>query len=345
MRWSYNLERSQSVALWLFAIAFLVFAMVVVGGTTRLTGSGLSITQWRPIAGAIPPLSEHGWLAEFARYRRIPQYQFVNRGMTLSQFKFIYWWEWTHRLLGRLIGVVFFLPMIAFLILKRIPRRLIWRCWVLLALGALQGLVGWWMVASGLEARVAVAPERLASHLGLALILYGFTVWTGFEAWSGRARQGSALPPQWSAWAGVIVVVIFGQILLGALVAGNHAGLVDNDWPLMGGRVFPVDYVQHGLAHTLLHSQPAVQFNHRIGAYLIAMIVLGFALAAARARVLPSSVKTAAGWLVGAVLVQVVLGIVTLRLYAPLGLSLAHQVWAVVLLTSALTLAWRVRRV
>ena len=344
MRWSYNLERSQSVALWLFAIAALVFAMVVVGGTTRLTGSGLSITQWRPIAGAVPPLSEHGWLAEFAKYQRIPQYQFVNRGMTLAQFKFIYWWEWTHRLLGRLIGIVFFAPLIVFLIRKRIPRRLIWRCWVLLARGGLQGLVGGWLVASGLEARVSVAPERLASHLGLALILYGFAVWTGMEAWSGRARGGFALTPRWSAWAGVLVGLIFFQILLGALVAGNRAGLVDNDWPLMGGRVFPVDYAQRSFAHTLLHSQAAVQFNHRLGAYLISALVIGFAAAAMRARDLPSSVKTAAGLLVGAVAVQVVLGIVTLRLYAPLGLSLAHQVWAVVLLTSALTLAWRIRR-
>ena len=158
MRWSYNLERSRSVATWLFGVAALVVAMVLVGGATRLTGSGLSITQWKPVTGVLPPLSAHAWQAEFARYRQIPQYRLLNVGMTLKEFKFIDGWEWSRRLLGRLIGVVFFAPMVVFLFLKKIPRRLVWRCWLLLALGALQGLIGWWMVASGLEARVSVAP-------------------------------------------------------------------------------------------------------------------------------------------------------------------------------------------
>src|ERR1700760_3342628 len=161
-------DRSRPVAIWLFATAFLVLCMVVVGGATRLTGSGLSITEWKPVTGVIPPLSQHGWMDEFQKYQRIPQYQFVNRGMTLAAFKGIYWWEWTHRLLGRLLGVVFALPLIVFVVLRRLPRRLIWRVVVLFFLGGLQGLVGWWMVKSGLEARVTVAPERLATHLGLA---------------------------------------------------------------------------------------------------------------------------------------------------------------------------------
>ena len=183
MRWSYNLERSQAVAIWLFAIAALIVAIVIVGGATRLTGSGLSITEWAPIKGVLPPLSQAAWQAEFARYQRIPQFIYVNKGMTLPAFQSIYWWEWSHRLLGRLIGVVFAVPLFIFLVTRTIPRRLIWRCVIILLLGGLQGLVGWWMVASGLEGRVTVAPERLATHLGLALVLFAACVWTGLEAW------------------------------------------------------------------------------------------------------------------------------------------------------------------
>ena len=153
-------DRSRPVAIWLFCVAALVLAMVVVGGATRLTGSGLSITEWKPISGVIPPLNHGAWVAEFKNYQRIPQYQFVNRGMSLEAFKAIFWWEWAHRLLGRMIGLVFFAPFVVFLVLRQLPPRLIWRCVVLFALGGLQGLVGWWMVASGLEGRVSVEIGR-----------------------------------------------------------------------------------------------------------------------------------------------------------------------------------------
>src|SRR5579871_4962208 len=184
--------RSQAVALWLIGVALIVFCMVVVGGTTRLTGSGLSITEWKPVSGVLPPLSQADWVRDFALYRATPQYREVNAGMTLAQFQTIFWWEWTHRLLGRLVGAVFAIPFAIFLVRRSMPARLIWRCAVLLALGALQGLVGWWMVQSGLENRVSVAPERLATHLGLALVLYGALIWTAMEAWSGQARSGVA---------------------------------------------------------------------------------------------------------------------------------------------------------
>ena len=180
-------DRSRPVAIWLFAVAVLVFGMVVVGGATRLTDSGLSITQWKPIMGALPPMSEAAWQANFALYKQIPQYKLVNAGMTLEAYKGIFWWEWAHRLLGRLIGVVFALPFVFFLIRRMIPRRLILRCAVMLLLGGLQGLVGWWMVSSGLSERVSVAPERLATHLGLALIVLCACVWTGLEE-IGRAH-------------------------------------------------------------------------------------------------------------------------------------------------------------
>jgi cytochrome c oxidase assembly protein subunit 15 len=263
MRWSYNLERSRAVAIWLFVVAALVLAMVVVGGATRLTGSGLSITEWRPVSGALPPLSDQAWAAEFAKYRAIPQFRYVNPDMTLAGFKGIYWWEWTHRLLGRLVGVVFAVPFLVFLALQQMPKRLIWRCLVILALGGLQGAVGWWMVASGLSHRVSVAPERLAIHLGLALIVLCACVWNGLEAWFGKARVGYTLQNRWRWSATALPLLAFVQALLGALVAGNDAGQVYNDWPLMGGRIVPEDYAAPGggLAKTLLHSQGAVQFT------------------------------------------------------------------------------------
>jgi cytochrome c oxidase assembly protein subunit 15 len=178
-------DRSRAVAVWLIAVAVLVLAMVVVGGSTRLTGSGLSITQWKPVRGVIPPLNFAQWQAEFARYQTIPQYRLINHGMTLAQFKGIYWWEWTHRLLGRLLGVVFFVPFVIFAIRREIPSRLFLRLGGIFLLGALQGLVGWWMVASGLQNRVYVAPERLTIHLGLAFALLGALVWTALDAWAG----------------------------------------------------------------------------------------------------------------------------------------------------------------
>src|SRR5579859_7160449 len=189
--------RSRPVAAWLFGVALVVLAMVVVGGATRLTGSGLSITEWQPVSGIAPPLSDAAWKQDFARYRATPQYQRVNRGMSLAAFKTIFWWEWTHRLLGRLAGAAFAIPFVAFLATRSIPARLVWRCAILLALGALQGLAGWWMVVSGLEDRVTVAPERLAIHLGLALVLLSALVWTGMEAWSGQPRARGALQDGW----------------------------------------------------------------------------------------------------------------------------------------------------
>ncbi|HEY9219116.1 MAG TPA: COX15/CtaA family protein, partial [Phenylobacterium sp.] len=181
-------DRSRPVAVWLLVVAAFVLAMVVVGGATRLTGSGLSITEWRPVTGAVPPLTDTDWAREFARYREIPQYKLLNRGMSLSEFQSIYWWEWTHRLLGRLVGAVFLIPFVWFLVRGQIPRRLIPRCALLFVLGGLQGAVGWWMVASGLADRVSVAPERLAVHLGLAFALFGALIWTALDAWTGAAR-------------------------------------------------------------------------------------------------------------------------------------------------------------
>ncbi|HLI65953.1 MAG TPA: COX15/CtaA family protein [Caulobacteraceae bacterium] len=334
-------DRSRPVALWLFATAVVVFALVVVGGATRLTGSGLSITEWQPVMGVFPPSTDAAWADAFRKYQATTQYRDLNAGMSMAAFQSIYWWEWTHRLLGRLVGVVFAGPLVGFALLGRIPRRLIVRCLVLLALGGLQGLVGWWMVKSGLEGRVAVAPERLAIHLGLALVLYGALIWTALEAWFGPGRP--IRPTLWRPAAVTLMLLVFVQCLLGALVAGNQAGLVDNDWPLMNGHAFPTDYWVAGW-RSLLHGQAAVQFNHRLVAYAILALAAALAVGATRTRLLtpPARVLT---WIVaGLVLTQVAMGIATLMAHAPLGMSEAHQALAAIVLAGATTLAWRNRR-
>jgi cytochrome c oxidase assembly protein subunit 15 len=336
-------DRSRAVAVWLFVVAVLVLAMVVVGGSTRLTGSGLSITQWKPIRGVIPPLNVADWQTEFARYKAIPQFQLVNPNMTLAQFKGIYWWEWTHRLLGRLVGVVFFVPFAVFALRREIPSRLFLRLAGLFLLGALQGLVGWWMVASGLANRVYVAPERLAIHLGLAFLLLGALVWAALDAWAGWARQ--TLPSPWGRRALWLVGLIYFQILLGALVAGNHAGLVYNDWPLMNGRLFPSDYTGAGLWATVAHSQAAVQLHHRLMAYLVTVAAAIFGIAAWRSSYLARDAKLLAVSVTAAVLFQACLGVVTLMTVVPIALGVAHQVMAAITLCLAVAFAWRARRV
>jgi len=335
-------DRSRAVSLWLFAVAALVLAMVVLGGTTRLSGSGLSITQWKPVTGALPPLSLGDWQAEFERYKLIPQYRLLNPHMSLAQFQFIYWWEWSHRFLARILGVVFLLPFIWFAVRRELPRRLFWPFVAIVVLLALEPIVGWWMVASGLSERVSVAPERLTLHLGIAFALLGALVWTAIEAWSGQARQ--TLPSPWGGWATGMVALIYAQILLGALVAGNQAGLIYNDWPLFNGALLPDDYAGAGLWATVAHSQGAVQLHHRLLAYILTGLAVALGVAATRSRYLPSASRALALGLMLLVLLQALLGIATLMARVPLGLGVAHQLTAALLLCLAVAFAWRVRR-
>jgi len=335
-------DRSRPVALWLFAVASLVFAMVVVGGATRLTDSGLSITEWKPIMGALPPLSEAAWQANFALYKQIPQYQLVNAGMTLDAYKTIFWWEWAHRLLGRVVGAAFAIPFVFFLVRRMIPRRLIWRCAVMLALGGLQGLVGWWMVSSGLSERVSVAPERLMTHLGLALVLFVLLIWTALDAWAGSPRIEERSP--WRGWALGFLAAVFFQSLLGALVAGNDAGLVYNDWPLMNGAVFPDAYLGKGFWGTLAHSQGAVQLHHRLVAYALFAAGITLGVLAQRTRGLPSEARALGLGVALVVTLQAASGVWTLMAHVPVSLGVLHQAGAAVLLAVATTFAWRVRR-
>ena len=334
--------RSPLVATWLFVAAFLIVALVFVGGATRLTESGLSITQWKPISGVIPPMNDQAWAAEFENYKKIPQFSQINPHMQVAEFKGIYWWEWAHRLLARLVGAVYLLGFIAFLLMREIPGRLIWRCGALLGLIVAQGAVGWWMVYSGLSGRVEVAPERLMTHLSLALLLLGCTVWTGLEALEGQKR-GRGAPDGWKVATGVLLGLVFVQSMLGALVAGNNAGLIYNDWPLMNGHIFPpVDWAK-GVGYSFLHDQGLVQFMHRINAYILLVFATAFALVITR-KSHADDIKTLAAVVATSVWIQAALGITTLVTVVSIGFALSHQLVAVILLILAVSLMWMVAR-
>jgi cytochrome c oxidase assembly protein subunit 15 len=317
------------VRLWLLAVAALVFAIVLVGGATRLTESGLSITEWRPVTGTLPPLSEAAWQAEFEKYKKIPQYEAVNRGMSLADFKTIYLWEWGHRLLGRVIGAAFLLPFLWFLWKGWIDERLRWRLWGIFALGGLQGAVGWWMVASGLTQRISVSQYRLAFHLTLACVIFAAILWTlqrlrgaaPIEA-SGRIRK--------TAIALLALVVL--QIYLGALVAGLDAGMSFNTWPLIDGAWVPSAerlFFHSPWWRNFFENELTVQFVHRCCAYLIWILAVVHAVDVTRAG---SRAIGTAHALASMVTLQAAIGIATLLAGTPIGLALLHQGGAVITL-------------
>ncbi len=334
---------TRAVRLWLFAVAAMVAAMVLVGGATRLTESGLSITEWQPVMGALPPLSEAQWLTEFHRYQQIPQYHELNQGMSLDAFKTIFWWEWTHRLLGRLIGVVFLVPLLWFLWRGWIEPGLRARLWLIFGLGALQGAVGWWMVASGLVHRVEVSQYRLATHLVLACVIYIAILWTALRI--GNERQEPALARIRIAAVGLLVLVL-AQIYLGALVAGLRAGYVYNTWPLIDGGFLPDAsrlFIAKPLWRNFFENALTVQFDHRMLAYAIWLIATWHAIDALRTARHESAWRGAVALCV-AVTLQAALGITTLLLVVPLPLALLHQAMAIVVLTVAVVHAAQVTR-
>jgi len=325
-------QGSRAVALWLWFVAALVFAMVVVGGATRLTDSGLSITQWQPLLGAIPPLNEADWLSAFEQYKQIPQYKIVNEGMSLEAFKAIYWWEWGHRFLGRIIGVAFALPFLVFWITGRLRKGTGAKYLGLLMLGGLQGLVGWYMVKSGLTDRVQVSPYWLAFHLGMAFTIVSLLVWLALEESEPRVVTGETAPTSIRTIATLLVAAIGLQVLLGAFVAGLRAGLIYNTWPDMNGQWFPSDYWLQGETwRTFFESHAAAQFNHRVMAYVIAALAAIEALLVLRLP-LDERIRRSGFVLAAAVLAQIVLGIWTLIAHVPLSLGLVHQGGAVIVL-------------
>jgi len=302
----------------------MIVAMVLVGGATRLTESGLSITEWQPIHGVIPPANDAEWQEEFDKYKEIPQYEIVNKGMTLAEFKTIYWWEWAHRLLGRLIGVVFFLPLVIFWATGRIAAGLKGPLVVLFVLGGLQGAIGWWMVVSGLAERADVSQYRLAIHLTFACAILAYTVWLA------RGLSPSPLPAKTGlrSVAAMIVALVFLQIFLGGLVAGVNAGLTYNTWPLMDGALVPDGLLaQEPAWRNFFENVLTVQFDHRLAAYALAAIAVLHALQA-NGTVHGRSATV----LAVLVIAQAGLGVATLLMVVPLHLALTHQLGAVVVL-------------
>ena len=335
----------QIVSGWLFTVAAMIWAMIVLGGATRLSGSGLSIMEWAPLAGALPPLSHAEWERLFALYQQIPQYRLLHPGMGLAGFQGLFWLEWSHRLLGRLIGVAFLLPMIWLWAAGRIERALRPRLLVLFLLGGLQGAAGWFMVASGyFPESTAVSPYRLVVHLALALVLFGALLWTGLSVlrpapvhldWTG-ARLTRRLADAAVALVGLTIVA-------GGFTAGLHAGLTYNTFPLMEGRLVPRGYAElEPFWRNLTENVAAVQFDHRLLATATALTVLATAAIGLFSH-LPRRIRTVLFLLAAAVAVQYGLGISTLLLVVPVPLAVAHQGVAMLLLAAALATAHALR--
>jgi heme a synthase len=336
-------SRTRAIRLWLCTVAALVLVMVLVGGATRLTESGLSITEWRPVTGALPPLNGGQWQAEFEKYQVIPQYRELNRGMSLAEFKTIFWWEWAHRLLGRLIGAAFLLPFLCFLWRGWIASELRPRLWFIFGLGALQGAVGWWMVASGLADRVEVSQYRLATHLVLACAVYVALVWTAQRLGEGTStfppapaetdRGGARLRASAAALLGLVLL----QIYLGALVAGLRAGYVYNTWPLIDGAFVPEAsrlFADTQLWRNFFENTLTVQFDHRMLAYALWLCALAHAFDVGRTSP-RGTVRAGAAALLVALTLQAALGIWTLLGAVPLPVALLHQAVAMLVLTAA----------
>ena len=315
--------RPRSLSNLLLLVAGLVFAMVVVGGITRLTESGLSITQWKPISGAIPPLTGADWRHAFDLYKQTPQYREVAgpAGMTLSGFKFIFFWEWVHRLLGRIIGFLFFAGVAWYAVKRAIPKGFTWRLIALFVLGGLQGAVGWFMVMSGLEGRTEVSPYRLSAHLLFALFLFGALIWTALDLRELSVHK-DAKPARMTAWGALALATLFVQLMLGAWVAGFRAGYISNSWPDMNGHFVPdgIDW-SRGLFFAMTHDLYLIHFVHRWWAWVVVAVLVLFARKLRKAeggRAASIAVHSAFG-------TQVILGILTVLSGIAIWLAVLHQ--------------------
>ncbi len=340
---AYQASHDRAVRGWLISIAALIAIMVLVGGATRLTDSGLSIVEWKPVTGALPPLNQEQWTQAFDAYKTIPQYRQLNAGMNLDEFKTIFWWEWSHRLLGRVIGVAYLLPFLWLLWRGALGAELRRRLWLIFGLGALQGAVGWWMVASGLSQRVEVSHYRLATHLVLALLIFAGIVWT-------LRRMGARAPSAASARLKITVVALlvltFVQLYLGALVAGLRAGKIYNTWPEIDGGLIPAAarlFFETPWWRNLFDNALTVQFEHRMVAYALFVTAVLHAIDAVRSRAGRATINGAV-WLAGVVTLQATLGILTLLNQVPIDLALAHQAVAIAVLTLAVFQVERLAR-
>jgi cytochrome c oxidase assembly protein subunit 15 len=328
-------ENSRAIGRWLAVWAAMVALLVLIGGATRLTESGLSITEWQPVSGVIPPLNDAQWTTEFEKYQRIPQYQLLNHGMSIGEFKSIFLWEYVHRLWARLLGIALALPLLWFALKRRLPREIWPRLVGLLVLLGLQGALGWWMVSSGLSVRTSVSQYRLAAHLMTALALYAFTVWTAAELIEPRGARAADANKSLSRNLVVLALMVPLTAASGAFVAGLRAGKIYNTFPLMGARFVPPEYAQlEPWWRNLFENPAAVQFNHRLLATTTFVLALWVWFAARRS--VNARLVRASSLVLFAALVQVSLGITTLLMSVPVLLGVAHQAGAVALLTASL---------
>ena len=322
----------RQIALWLLTCAAVIFGMILLGGVTRLTNSGLSMVEWKPLVGIIPPLSQADWQELFLKYQQYPEYQKINMGMTLDEFKPIFMYEYLHRVLGRLIGIIFIIPFVYFYVTKKLSPQLSIRLTIMLILGGCQGVLGWYMVKSGLVDNPHVSQYRLTAHLGLAVLIYSFIVWTALDILNANVNQfrNLALPSI------TITGLIFVMILSGGLVAGTRAGYAYSTWPLMGDSFIPAGlYAMQPAWLSAFEDITTIQFNHRILAYIIALFILGFVVKAFYLKV-SGKLRTAVISLLVLLVVQISLGVSTLIFYVPISVAATHQVGAVALLTAAL---------
>jgi cytochrome c oxidase assembly protein subunit 15 len=329
----------RQVAQWLLFCAAVIFGMIILGGVTRLTHSGLSMVEWKPLVGAIPPLTDQDWQTTFDKYKQFPEYQKLNHGMSLDGFKSIFMYEYLHRLLGRLIGVLFAIPLLYFALRRRLRPGLAPGLVILLVMGGLQGLLGWYMVKSGLVNNPRVSQYRLTAHLGVAVAIYGYMLWLAFDLLMGSERTTGMSQRSGARWSLALVVLVYLMILSGGLVAGTRAGLAYSTWPLMGDTFIPPGLYSTSPAWLAIFEDiTTIQFNHRIFAYLLFVLLSGFAYTAYRGASRLRS-KRGAVLLMVALCAQVALGISTLLLHVPVSLATAHQGGAVLLLTATVFLS------
>ena len=325
-------QHSRQIGYWLFFCAAVIFGMILLGGVTRLTNSGLSMVDWKPLMGIVPPLSEADWQHMFFKYQQFPEYQKINMGMSLEAFKSIFMYEYLHRVLGRLIGVIFILPFLFFYFTKRIKAGLTPKLLIMLLGGGFQGLLGWYMVKSGLVDKPDVSQYRLTAHLGAAVLIYSFILWTAFGLVSPKSSQ----PSQLKTFAYSLSGLIFLMILSGGLVAGTKAGYAYPTWPLMGDSFIPAGlYSMSPGWLAAFEDITTIQFNHRIFAYVIVALVLTFAAKALKSDI-QGPAKIGLFFMLGFLVLQVTLGISTLIFYVPVPVAAAHQVGAVALLSASL---------
>tara|TARA_B110000977_G_scaffold105079_1_gene137121 strand:- start:247 stop:1302 length:1056 start_codon:yes stop_codon:yes gene_type:complete len=325
-------QHDRQIAYWLFFCAAVIFGMILLGGVTRLTSSGLSMVDWKPIMGVIPPMTQTDWQEMFLKYQQFPEYQKINVGMSLEDFKPIFMYEYLHRVLGRLIGVIFIVPFLFFYFSRRIKTGLTPKLVIMLVGGGCQGLLGWYMVKSGLVDNPHVSQYRLTAHLGAAVLIYGFILWTAF----GLVLTARAQPVELQRFSIGLSALIYLMILSGGLVAGTHAGNAYSTWPLMGDSFVPAGlYAMTPAWLSAFEDITTIQFNHRMFAYLIVALVVAFAIRAFRFGIV-GRLKVGIFCLIGLLGMQVTLGISTLIFYVPIPVAAAHQVGAVALLTASL---------